>query len=54
MLVLFRQKTAAAISLAAFMVLIYLPMGYYTDLFMYRRRQRKKAEESRRSREKPS
>ena len=26
------------------MVLIYLPMGYYTDLFIYRRRQRKKAE----------
>ena len=51
-LVLFRQKPAAAISLAAFMVLIYLPMGYYTDLFMYRRRQRKKAEEGRRAREK--
>src|SRR5437764_15368663 len=50
-LVLFRHKSAAAISLAAFMVLIYLPMGYYTDLFMYRRRQRKKAEESRRARE---
>lgn len=43
-LVLFGQKPGPAISLAAFMVLIYLPLGYYTDLFMYRRRQRKKAE----------
>ena len=51
-LVLFRQSPGAAISLAAFMVLVYLPMGYYTDLFLYRRRQRKKAEEGRRDREK--
>jgi hypothetical protein len=51
-LVLFKQKPGAAISLAAFMVLIYLPMGYYTDLFLYRRRQRKKAEEKQKPREK--
>ena len=50
-LVLFKQKPGPAISLAAFMVLVYLPMGYYTDLFLYRRRQRKKAEEGRRARE---
>jgi Flp pilus assembly protein TadB len=50
-LVLFKQKVGAAISLAAFMVLIYLPMGYYTDLFLYRRRQRKKAEEKQKPRE---
>jgi hypothetical protein len=43
-LALFRQKVGPAISLSAFMVLVYLPLGYYTDLFMYRRRQRKKAE----------
>jgi Flp pilus assembly protein TadB len=42
-IVLFGQKPLAAISLAAFMVLVYLPMGYYTDLFMYRRRQKQKA-----------
>jgi Flp pilus assembly protein TadB len=40
---LFGQKPLAALSLAAFMVLVYLPMGYYTDLFMYRRRQKQKA-----------
>ena len=50
-LVLFKQRVGAAISLAAFMVLIYLPMGYYTDLFLYRRRQRKKAEEKQKPRE---
>jgi hypothetical protein len=43
-LLLFRQKPLPAISLSVFMVLVYLPLGYYTDLFMYRRRQRKKAE----------
>ena len=40
---LFGQKPLAAVSLAAFMVLVYRPMGYYTDLFMYRRRQKQKA-----------
>jgi hypothetical protein len=39
---LFKQAVVQAISLSAFMVLVYLPMGYYTDLFLYRRRQRQK------------
>jgi hypothetical protein len=39
---LFKQPVVQAISLSAFMVLVYLPMGYYTDLFLYRRRQRQK------------
>ena len=30
----------AALGLAAFTLLIYVPLGYYTDLFLYRRRQR--------------
>jgi hypothetical protein len=47
-LLLFKQQPLQAISLACFMVLIYLPMGYYTDLFLYRRRQRKKALEKQR------
>ena len=29
--------------LAAFMLLIYIPLGYYSDLFIYRRRTRKRA-----------
>lgn len=41
-LLLFKQKPVAAISLAAVMLLVYVPMSYYTDLFFYRRRQRNK------------
>lgn len=42
-LLIFKQPLRAAIPLAAFMFLIYIPMGYYTDVALYRRRQRKKA-----------
>jgi hypothetical protein len=35
-------KPAQAVALLPIVVLIYIPMGYYTDLFMYRRRQRQK------------
>ena len=38
---LFRQPLAPSFSLAAFMLAIYIPMGYYTEQFMYRRRQQK-------------
>lgn len=37
------QKPAAAVSLGAVMLFLYVPLSYYTDLVMYRRRQRKKA-----------
>jgi hypothetical protein len=37
------QQIAAAVSLGAIMLLIYVPLSYYTDLFIYRRRQAKKA-----------
>ncbi|TMK39297.1 MAG: hypothetical protein E6G56_11415 [Actinobacteria bacterium] len=37
-----RFKPAQAIVLLPIVVLIYIPMGYYTDLFLYRRRQRRK------------
>jgi hypothetical protein len=40
-LIAFKQKPAAAIGLAAFVFLFYIPLGYYTDLFMYRRRMKK-------------
>jgi hypothetical protein len=39
----FREPLAVAIPLAIFTLLIYVPMGYYTDLFIYRRRQRRRA-----------
>lgn len=38
------RNIATAVSLGAVMLLIYIPMSYYTDLFIYRRRQKKKAE----------
>src|SRR5438874_1513261 len=41
-LLLFHEKPGPAIGLSAFMVVIYLPMGFYTDLFLYRRRQKRK------------
>jgi Flp pilus assembly protein TadB len=40
----FKVKPLAVIPLAAAMLLLYVPMGYYTDQYMYRRRQRKLAE----------
>lgn len=45
LLLLFRQPPAQAISLSAFMLLIYIPMGYYLDRFFYRLRQRREARE---------
>jgi hypothetical protein len=43
----FGQKPAAAIALGGFMLLLYVPLGYYTDLFIYRRRQAKLHQERR-------
>ncbi len=41
---LFRQPIFGAISISALMFLLYIPLGFYTDQFLYRRRQRQKAE----------
>src|SRR4051795_4588384 len=40
----FRKQLSALFVLVPFMLLIYVPLGYYTDLWMYRRRARQKAE----------
>ncbi|HEY1274615.1 MAG TPA: hypothetical protein VGF25_06885 [Thermoleophilaceae bacterium] len=42
-LLLFRRDAAQAIALAAFMFLVYIPLGYGTDLMIYRFRQRRRA-----------
>ena len=47
-IVVLRQHPAAAVSLGALMLVLYVPLSYYTDLVIYRRRQRKKAEGGRR------
>ena len=40
--VIFGRPVAAAVVLGAVMVVLYLPMSYYTDRFLYNRRQRQK------------
>jgi hypothetical protein len=41
-ILIFKQPVAAALPLTFFMLIIYVPMSYYTDLMIYRRRQAKK------------
>ncbi len=45
MLVGFGRTPAQSAGLALFMFAVYVPFGYYFDLFLYRRRQRKKQQE---------
>ncbi|CAN5500647.1 hypothetical protein BH20ACT18_BH20ACT18_13380 [soil metagenome] len=40
-----KPKPGQAITLGALALALYIPMGYYTDLLMYRRRQAKKLRE---------
>lgn len=46
-IVVLRQPPEAALPLAAFTLAFYTPMGYYVDLLIYRRRQRRKAAKAR-------
>jgi hypothetical protein len=39
---LLRMPVASMAALLPIVLLIYVPLGYYTDLFVYRRRQRRK------------
>jgi hypothetical protein len=41
---LFGQPLQAAIPIALFMFLVYIPLGFYTDAFLYKRRMAKKRE----------
>src|SRR4051794_4984544 len=36
LILLFKQPVASAIGLSAFMLIVYIPMGYYLDKFFYR------------------
>jgi hypothetical protein len=38
------QKIGVAIAIGAFMFFTYIPLGYYTDAYIYKRRQAKKAQ----------
>jgi hypothetical protein len=39
----FKQPAKSAIALGGFMLLLYIPIGYYTDTFFYNRRQQQLA-----------
>jgi hypothetical protein len=41
----FKQPVGSAAALAAFLLIFYIPMGYFIDGFIYRRHQRKQEEE---------
>jgi hypothetical protein len=42
-IVIFRQSIGAGLGIGALMFLFYIPLGYYTDAFIYRRRQSRKS-----------
>lgn len=37
----FKQNASASIALGGFLMLLYVPLSYYTDLWLYRRRKAK-------------
>jgi hypothetical protein len=50
-IVVFRRSPVGAVVLVAVMFLVYVPLGYGTDLLIYRMRQRRKAAAARRRNE---
>ena len=48
MILIVHQPVAASIALGGFVLLFYVPLSYYTDLFFYRRRQAKELEQGKR------
>jgi hypothetical protein len=42
LVLLFKESIGSTIALAGFIFLLYIPLGYYTDLYLYRWRQRRK------------
>jgi hypothetical protein len=49
MALLLKQPLQASASLTGLMLVLYVPLTYYTDLWLYRRRQRQKANSSEKS-----
>jgi predicted lipid-binding transport protein (Tim44 family) len=50
---IFRQPIAGALSISLLMFLLYIPLGFYTDQFLYRRRQRQKTDAGKPAKDKP-
>jgi drug/metabolite transporter (DMT)-like permease len=44
MMLVFGESVVRSLALAAFMLVFYVPFGYYFDMFLYRRRQRARQE----------
>lgn len=42
LILLFKEQLSATVALAGFIFLLYIPLGYYTDLYLYRWRQKRK------------
>jgi hypothetical protein len=42
LVLLFQRSVAQGVALAAFMFLLYIPLGYFTDTMIYRFRQRRR------------
>jgi hypothetical protein len=40
LILLFRRPAGQALALGAFMLIFYIPAGYYIDMFMWRKRER--------------
>ena len=49
LLVIFKRPLGAALGLGAFMLVFYIPAGYYSDMMMWRRRERARIREANRS-----
>lgn len=50
LVLLFKRPALPALAISVVMIGVYTPLGYYTDLFIHRRRMRKKLEEGGRGR----
>jgi hypothetical protein len=49
LLVIFKRPLGAALALGAFMLVFYIPAGYYIDMMMWRRRERARIRDANRS-----
>jgi hypothetical protein len=46
LILLFKNPVAATLAMTSVVFLMYIPLGYYTDLWMFNRRQRGKAKKT--------
>lgn len=49
LLLIFKRPLGAALALGAFMLVFYIPAGYYIDMMMWRRRERARMRDANRS-----